>query len=222
MPQKTFIWSSLTKKLIMGLAGLFLISFLLVHLSINLTMLLPDQGHTFHKAVTFMTTNPLIKIMEVFLFGGLFLHMLIGAWLWLKNRMSRPSRYHKANQSQTSFLSKYMIYTGGMVVLFLIIHFMNFYFVKLGWVEVPEAAKDVHDFYGMAVALFSDPKYSIIYIVLMIILGFHLYHAFQSVFQTFGWNHTRYTPVIKALALLYSIMVPAGFAFIPFYFLFFF
>lgn len=222
MQQKKFFLSSLTKKLVMGLAGLFLITFLLVHLLVNLTMLLPDDGFTFQKAVGFMTTNPLIKIMEIFLFGGLLIHMLIGSLLWLRNRMARPARYHNLNKSATSFLSKYMFYTGGLILMFLVIHFMNFYFVKLGWVELPSAATNSHDFYNMAVALFSTPLYSIVYIVLMAVLGFHLYHAFQSVFQTFGWNHTRYTPLIKGLALLYAIVVPAGFASMPIYFLFFF
>jgi succinate dehydrogenase / fumarate reductase cytochrome b subunit len=222
MQQKKFYWSSLTKKLLMGLAGLFLITFLVVHLCINLTMLLPDEGVTFHKAVKFMTPNPLIKFMEIFLFGGLLLHMIIGAWLWLKNRLARPSRYFNFNKSQTSFFSKYMFYTGGLVLVFLFIHFLNFYFVKLGWVAVPEAAKDSHDFYNMAVALFSSNTYSVIYLILMVVLAFHLYHAFQSVFQTFGWNHTRYTPIIKALAVIYSVVVPGGFAVIPIYFMFFF
>jgi succinate dehydrogenase / fumarate reductase, cytochrome b subunit len=222
MPQKTFYWTSLSRKLVMGLAGLFLITFLVVHLGINLTMLIPDEGVTFHKAVGFMTSNPLIKVMEIFLFGGLIIHMLIGAYLWLRNRLARPKRYYKINSSSTSFFSKYMLYTGGLVLVFLIIHFMNFYFVKLGWVNVPEGAKDSHDFYNMAIALFTTPLYSFIYLFLMIVLAFHLYHAFQSVFQTFGWNHTRYTPLIKFLAGLYSVIVPAGFAVIPVYFLFFF
>jgi succinate dehydrogenase / fumarate reductase, cytochrome b subunit len=222
MEQTGFHWSSLTRKLVMGMAGLFLITFLVVHLGINLTMLLPDEGVTFHKAVTFMTTNPLIKVMEVFLFGGLFLHMLIGAYLWLKNRMARPTRYYKMNSSKTSFLSKYMLYTGILVAVFLAIHFMNFYFVKLGWVDVPAGISDSHDFYNMAIALFSNSTYSLIYIVLMVVLAFHLYHAFQSAFQTFGWNHTRYTPIIKTLAVIYSVVVPAGFAVIPVYFMLFF
>ncbi len=219
MQQKTFYWSSLTKKLVMGLAGLFLITFLVVHLIINLTMLLPDEGLTFSKAVKLMTTNPLIKVMEVVLFGGLFIHMIIGAWLWLKNRLARPNQYHNFNKSQTSFLSKYMIYTGVMVLIFLVIHFMNFYFVKLGWVAIPEGVEDSHDFYSMAIILFKSPVYTFIYLILMIVLAFHLYHAFQSVFQTFGWNHTRYTPIIKTLAVIYSIVIPLGFAIIPLYFM---
>lgn len=114
-----------------------------------------------------------------------------------------------------------MIWTGLVILIFLAIHFMNFYFVKLGIVE-PPAGVSKHDFYTMAVLLFSNKIYSIIYIVLLVLLGFHLNHAFASAFQTLGLNHNRYTPAIKVIATIYSFVVAGGFIIIPVYFMFFF
>ncbi len=215
----SYTLSSLTKKLIMSLAGLFLMVFLLVHLTINLFMLLPDHGELFKGAVHFMTTNPIIKIFEVVLFSGFIIHMFVGVILWIKNACSRPVRYYKSNQSETSFFSKYMIYTGAVVFIFLIIHFMNFYFVKLGWVSAPEGI-DKHDFYTMAIMLFSNKLYSILYIILIALLGFHLNHALQSGIQTIGFNHNRYTVCVKRFSTFYAILITLGFCVIPLYFLF--
>jgi succinate dehydrogenase / fumarate reductase cytochrome b subunit len=91
--------------------------------------------------------------------------------------------------------------------------------VKLGWVS-PPVGIGPEDFYQMALLLFADKFYAILYVVLMIFLGFHLHHAFQSAFQTLGLNHTKYTPFIKAVGTLYSVVVPLGYASIPLYFIF--
>lgn len=202
----------------MALAGLFLITFLVMHLSINLLLLKNDDGAAYGQAVHFMTTNPLIKIMEIFLFGGFLLHIILGIIIQIKNWMARPVRYKVEGYSHTSFFSKYMIHTGAIIFLFLLIHFFNFYFVKLEWVSPPPGV-DKHDFYQMAGILFSNTWYSIMYIIFMIFLGFHLHHAFQSAFQTLGLDHTKYTPVIKFLGNLYAIVVALGFISIPVFYL---
>jgi len=220
MNNKLIRLSSISQKIVMALAGLFLVIFLLVHLTINLMLLLDDGGAMYSVAVKFMTSNILIKIFEIFLFGGFIIHILIGLILQIKNWISRPVKYHVMNKSKTSFLSKYMIWTGLVIFIFLVIHFMNFYFVKLGFVEPPPGVSE-HDFYTMSVLLFTDKTYSIIYIILLIILGFHLNHAFQSAFQTLGFNHNRYTPAVKIIATVYSIIVAGGFIIIPLYFMFF-
>jgi len=203
----------------MALAGLFLITFLVIHLAINLLLLLKDDGATYTVAVEFMTTNPLIKIMEIFLFGGFAIHILIGVTIQIQNWMARPIRYKVEGFSHLSFFSKYMIHTGAIIFIFLCVHFTNFYFVKLGWVNLPVGVEK-EDFYQMATLLFADKFYAILYVVLMIFLGFHLHHAFQSAFQTLGLNHTKYTPFIKAVSTIYSIVVPLGFASIPLFFIF--
>jgi len=213
--------SSISKKLVMSLAGLFLCLFLLVHLGINLTLLLNDGGVVFQEAVEFMSLW-FIKVFEVILFGGFLIHILWGIILFIQNWMARPQGYAITNNSQTSFFSKYMIHTGAIIFAFLALHFINFYFVKLGLVPVPAGAEGKHDFYHMAINLFSQPVYAIIYVVVMIFLSFHLNHAFQSAFQTLGMNHKKYTPAIKCIGLAYSVIVPLGFAIIPVYFLCFF
>jgi len=219
----TFLrFSSITKKIVMACAGLFLVVFLLVHLGINLTLLRNDGGEWYNDASEFMSSNYLIKIFEVFLFGGFILHFLVGIILTLKNWASRPVGYLRSNKSKTEFFSKYMIWTGLIIVIFLAIHFMNFYFVKLGLVPVPEGVSDKHDFYNMVINLFASPLYSGIYIVLMLLLGFHLFHAFQSAFQTLGLNHNKYNYTIKVVAVIYALIISIGFSIIPVYFLFFF
>jgi len=219
MSNKLLFYSSITKKVVMALAGLFLISFLVVHLGINLLLLSNDDGAAFIVAVEFMTTNPLVKIMEIFLMGGFAIHIIIGVFIQIQNWLARPVRYKVAGYSHLSFFSKYMIHTGAIIFIFLSIHFTNFYFVKLGWVNAPVGVEE-EDFYQMATLLFADKFYAILYVVLMIFLGFHLHHAFQSAFQTLGLNHTKYTPFIKAVGTIYSIVVPLGFASIPLFYIF--
>src|ERR1035437_10191111 len=163
----------------MSLAGLFLCTFLVVHLAINLLLLRNDGGEAFKIGVEFMTTNPVVKIMEYVLFGGFLIHIIWGTILQMENWMARPKRYAVTNYSQTSFFSKYMIHTGAIIFVFLVIHLMNFYAVKLGLVAVPAGVEGKHDFYHMAINLFSQRLYSTIYIGFMIFLGFHLIHAFQ-------------------------------------------
>jgi succinate dehydrogenase / fumarate reductase cytochrome b subunit len=130
MSTKFLVFSSITKKVFMSVAGLFLILFLLVHLTINLMLLKDDGGETFMIAATFMSKNIAIKVFEVVLFGGLLIHVIYGVILTLKNWASRPVGYYKSNKSDTSFFSKYMIWTGLTILIFLVIHLMNFFFVK--------------------------------------------------------------------------------------------
>ena len=220
---KLIHYSSLTKKFIMAFAGMFLAVFLIVHLGINLFILPITANHVeiFEAAVHFMGT-PVIKIFEVVLFGGFVIHILYGLILQIQNWLARPVRYKREGYSHTSFFSKYMIHTGIIIFIFLVMHFIHFYFVKLGFTSAPEGPMTVtsnHDFYHMTVNLFSNDIYSIIYIVLIIILGFHLNHAIQSAFQSLGLNHSKYTPFIKAIGTMYSIVIPLGFIVIPVYFL---
>jgi len=220
MYDKILSFSSITKKVVMALAGLFLAMFLLVHLTINLLLLCKDGKELYTQAVEFMTTNILIKIMEVFLFGGFIIHIVFGLWVTIKNWAARPVGYYKSNKSETSFFSKYMFHTGVIILIFLLLHFINFYFIKLGWVN-PPVGVGKHDFYDMAVLLFQNKYYSLIYLVFFIFLGFHLNHSIQSAFQTLGINHNTYTPFIKCIGTIYSIIIAAGFALIPIYFMFF-
>jgi len=202
------LFSSITKKFVMALAGLFLLTFLPIHLIINL-MLLKSEPGPFNTAAHFMATFPLIKIMEIVLFGTILIHISWGIFLQIQNWLARPVGYVRNIKSETSFFSRFMIWTGATILTFLILHWFNFYFIKLGIVK-----GNPEDFYSVAHSLFKIPAYDIIYLTCFALLGFHLYHAFYSAFQTIGLNHRIWTPVVKLVALIYAIILPAGFAFI--------
>lgn len=203
------LFSAVSKKFVMALAGLFLLLFLPVHLGINL-MLLKSDPEPFNTAAHFMATFPLVKVVELLLFLAILVHITYGLVLQVQNWFSRPVRYSVRNRSETSAFSKFMIWTGGAVLIFLVIHFFNFYFIKLGIVD-----GDPENFYAVAYRLFAVPGYVILYWVCFLLLGFHLYHALQSAFQTLGLSNEFWTPVIKVISLIYSVAVPAGFAIIP-------
>jgi succinate dehydrogenase / fumarate reductase cytochrome b subunit len=192
----------------MGLAGLFLLTFLPLHLSINL-MLLKHEPGPFNAAAHFMATFPVIRILEIVLFAAILVHLSWGIFLQIQNWIARPVGYKKRNNADTSFFSRFMIWTGAIVLTFLILHWFNFYFIKLGFV-----AGNAEDFYSVAHNLFKIPAYDIIYLTCFTLLGFHLFHAFYSAFQTLGLNHRLWNPIVRPIALIYAIIIPAGFAFI--------
>jgi succinate dehydrogenase / fumarate reductase cytochrome b subunit len=202
------LFSSLSKKFVMALAGLFLLLFLPVHLVINL-MLLKGNPEPFNKAAHFMATFPVIKIVEVVLLLAILIHITWGILLQIQNWFARPIGYAGGNKSETSFFSRFMIWTGASVLTFLVLHFFNFYFIKLGIVR-----GNPEDFYSVAHSLFKIPAYNYIYLTCFALLGLHLYHAFSSAFQTLGLNHRIWTPVVNVIAWVYAIVLPAGFAFI--------
>jgi succinate dehydrogenase / fumarate reductase cytochrome b subunit len=203
------LFSAVSKKFVMALAGLFLLLFLPVHLGINL-MLLKSDPESFNKAAHFMATFPPVKVVEILLILAIVVHITWGIMLQIQNWLSRPVRYAVSNRSETLAFSRFMIWTGGTVLIFLVIHFFHFYFIRLGIVE-----GDPENFYTVAHQLFALPGYVILYWVCFLVLGFHLYHALQSAFQTLGLANEFWTPVIKVISLLYSIVLPAGFAIIP-------
>lgn len=207
-------YASITKKITMSIIGLFLAVFLVVHLSINLLLLLGDGGEAFTAAAEFMGTNIFIVIFEKVLFIAFILHILLGIFLWWYNRNARPVKYVKSNVSKTSAGSKFMIHTGIIVFIFLILHFIHFYFIKIGLVE-PPVGIDKHDFYTMAFLLFNNVLYSVIYIISFIGLGIHMNHAFQSAFQSLGLEHSKYTPWIKGISTVYAFVISIGFSIIP-------
>ena len=212
-------YSSIGKKLMMALAGLFLIVFLLVHLGINLTLILFEDTRIFNIAAHFMATNVLIKIFEIVLFGGIFLHIIYGLIVQVINWIARGKRYRIYNNAQTSYFSKYQIHTAMIILVFLVIHLMDFYIkAKFGHGHVEEVVYNgnhYHDLGTMVVEKFSILWVDIFYIACFLFLGFHLIHGFQSAFQTLGLNHKVYSPLIKALGIIYTLVVVTGFSVIP-------
>ena len=213
----TIFNSSIGKKLMMSLAGLFLIIFLLVHLGINLLIIIFDDPMVYNKAAHFMGTNVLIKIFEIVLFGGILLHVIYALILQIQNWIARPDRYNKTNYSNTSFFSKFMIHTAVITLVFLAIHFADFYFkAKFGHSEtILVDGVLYHDFATEIVDKFKMLPFVVFYIAAFVFLGFHLVHGFQSAFKTLGFENRRFTPVIQALAIVYSAVVVGGYSIIP-------
>lgn len=220
-------FSSVTKKITTAVAGLFLIIFLMVHLGINLFILpiIPEHKEWFSAAAHFMGTNWIVKVFELVLLAAIIIHILLGVILQIENWIAKGMKYKISTKSKVSFMSKYVIWTGLVIFLFLILHFYNFYFIKLGIVKAPIIANISHPqeehFFDLAVWLFSnDDLYTGLYLIAFIFLGIHLNHAFQSAFQTLGLNHKKYTPFIKRFGQVYSIIIPIGFMIIPLYYLY--
>ena len=201
----------------MAFAGLFLITFLFVHMTINLLVLLPDSDW-FNLAAHFMGTNILIKIFEVVLFGGFIIHIIYGLVLQVENWMARPQRYKIEGWSHTSPFSKFMIHTAVLIFIFLVIHLGDFYIKAKFLGEVGDVminGKAYHDLGSLVIEKFQFPLYTFGYAIMMIFLGFHLHHGFESAFQSLGLNHSKYTPVLKTLSTVVAIVLSLGFIIIP-------
>lgn len=209
---------SIGRKLIVALAGIFLILFLLVHLGINITLILCETTKPFNIAAHFMGTNIIVKIFEVILFGGIVIHIIYTLILQVQNWLARPIRYRIPNFAQLSFFSKFQIHTAAIILVFLGIHLTNFYF-KSRFGELEEISYDgvkyLPDLGSLVIQKFQTPGFVILYIAFFIFLAFHLLHGFQSAFQTLGLNHQSYTPFIKTLGVVYSLIVFTGFTAIP-------
>lgn len=206
----------------MALTGFFLMIFLLVHLGLNLTLfagntdsegaLLPKEEVIFNQASHFMATNPLIQIMQFVLAFGFIYHIILGIVLTRKNLKARGKERYAINQfsANTPFNSRTMIYTGLLILVFLVLHLYNYFYpIKFG---------SVKDDYLLVTELFKSPIYTLIYVVAFIFLGLHLSHGFASSFQSVGVNHRIYTPVIKIVGKAYFIFIAIGFASIAIYF----
>jgi succinate dehydrogenase / fumarate reductase cytochrome b subunit len=208
-----FYTSSVGRKLLMGLTGSFLCSFLVVHIYINLYLFKQDAGRTFDAYSEFMATYPLIRPLEIVLFAGFLLHAVIGVWLWITNRQARPKRYAVNKSSENSELtSRIGFLTGGIVFLFLVVH-INSFFVQSRFITSGRTM------YEIVAEAFRNPFYDAFYVVALVFLGYHLKHGFQSAFQTFGIRSTRYQPLIDLVAILFWLIIPLGFAAMPLYFL---
>lgn len=208
--------SSLGKKLVMSLTGFFLVLFLIEHLIGNLLLLLNDKGKAFMEYSEFMASprNILIRIVEILLFIFLVYHIINGTRLWWSNRNARPVKYKLKRSSENStFFSRFMIQSGSIIFIFLVIH-LNTFFIPYRF------GNPGNTMYEGAVEAFSNAWYSWFYVLAMILLSFHLIHGVQSAFQTLGIRHNKYTIFIKQCGIVFSILLCLGFAIIPLFFLF--
>ncbi len=213
---KNFFSSSIGRKIIMSLTGLFLTLFLVVHLTGNIQLLFDDGGEAFNKYADFMGSNPLIQTIAIGNFFFIIVHFIDGILLTLRNRKARPVAYASTNKSSTWF-SRNMLIFGAVIFVFILVHLSNFWYVsKFGSIEtIKYGSTEVKNIYALAHAKFSNIIYVALYVGSMLFVAFHLWHGFQSAFQTIGLAHEKYTPIIKSAGYGLTILVCLGFAAIP-------
>ena len=210
--------STIGRKVIMALTGLFLILFLAVHLAGNLQLLKNDGGESFNLYTQFMAHNPLIQAVSKGNFFFIFLHIFVSISLYIRNKKARPIGYKvSSGNSNSSWSSRSMTLLGTLIMIFILMHLRGYWYVlKFG--EVPSVIIDgvsMHDAYTLVVESYAIPGLAIFYVIAMAVLGFHLWHGFSSAFQSLGINHVKYNGLIKGLGKIYSVAVPALFALIP-------
>jgi succinate dehydrogenase / fumarate reductase cytochrome b subunit len=217
----SFFTSSIGQKLVMALTGLFLILFLVVHLAGNLQLLKNDGGEAFNVYAAFMAHNPLIQFISKGNFFFILLHAVVGIALWVKNRAARGEERYAVQKTRATVtvpgFAKNMWIFGVIIFIFILIHLWQFWLkMKMGQVAtVNIEGRDMSNLYAEVINAFTNLPFVVFYVVCMAIIAFHLWHGFQSAFQTMGWNHPKYTPVIQFLGKAYSILIPLGFAVIP-------
>jgi succinate dehydrogenase / fumarate reductase cytochrome b subunit len=208
--------SSLGKKLIMALTGLFLITFLVVHLIGNFQLLKNDGGEAFNIYAEFMTTNMVIKVISYVLYASILIHVIWAVVLSTGNFGARDQKYVRVRNS-SPWTSRNMGILGTIVLIFLVIHLRNFW-AEMHWGGISKVMygdREVKDLYTLVAHWFDKAWYVVLYTVCMVALAFHLWHGFSSAFQTLGLNHVKYNPVIRFVGRAFAIIVPALFALIP-------
>jgi succinate dehydrogenase / fumarate reductase, cytochrome b subunit len=210
--------STLGRKLLMALTGLFLILFLVVHLAGNLQLLIPDGGKAFNIYAETMASNPLIRVVSIGNFAFILLHVIYSIILTRHNKKSRPVGYAVTKaDTNSSWASRNMGLLGTIILLFLIVHLRGFWYeAKFG--ELPYVIYDgiqYKNLYAIVSAAYSNIAIVAVYVICMGFLAFHLSHGFASAFQTLGLNHSKYSPIIKKTGIAFAILVPVLFAAIP-------
>jgi succinate dehydrogenase / fumarate reductase, cytochrome b subunit len=218
----SFSKSSIGRKVLMALSGFFLLFFLLQHFAINMLSVINED--TFNSVSQFMGTNPLVQfLLQPILIFGVIFHLIMGMYLEVQNNKARPAKYQYSNAAaNSSWMSRNMIITGIMVLLFLILHFYDFWVHEIVVKYVDGDMSGLNEagqfrYFEELQHKFVDPIRVALYVISFIFLSLHLLHGFQSAFQSVGFRHNKYTPTIKKLGTLYAIIVPLGFAFIAVY-----
>jgi succinate dehydrogenase / fumarate reductase, cytochrome b subunit len=216
-----FLTSSIGRKLVMSLTGLFLISFLIVHLAGNFQLIKGDGGQAFNVYAKFMTSNPLIKFISYGLYAMILLHAILGLIIWSKNKAAKGTQAAVGYKSeQVSWASSNMALLGTLILAFLFLHMGDFWWkMKFGSVPLVDyGSGEVKDLYSKVQASFSSWLVVAGYLIGLLALCFHLLHGFESAFQTLGLNHKKYTPIIKYAGKLLAIAITIGYAILPLYF----
>lgn len=211
------MYSSIVKKILMAISGIFLMIFLVQHLTINLMSLLPDNGFTFNKVSHFMGHNPIVQfVLQPFLIFGVCFHFIMGFVLELSNYRARDTKYVK-HKTSASWASKNMIISGSVILAFLALHFYDFWIPEIESKYIEGAASDPTKYFGELKEKFHNNIIRTnIYCFAFILLGIHLSHGFNSSFKSIGVK-TKYQLLLEIMGIIYSILIPFGFILIAIY-----
>lgn len=200
--------SSIGKKLIMSISGLFLVVFLLVHLGINLTLLISEEAY--NTACEFMDTNILIQVMVPILALGFAIHILYAIILTLKNMKARPIKYAAGSNAKSSTWASRNMFVLGIIVLgFLGMHLYHFW-AEMQLAHFMKGAGHANP-YQLVTGLLKEPFYAAIYLVWICALWFHLRHGFWSALQSIGFTNQLWLKRWQCAASIYAYIVAAGF-----------
>ncbi|UZD24610.1 succinate dehydrogenase cytochrome b subunit [Algoriphagus halophytocola] len=211
--------STIGRKLIMALTGLFLILFLTGHVSGNLLLFKNDGGEAFNIYAKFMTTNPAVKLLSYLTYISIIGHVIFSIWLSRRNKAARPVGYGVSTPPSTTLSSRNMGILGTIILIFIVVHMQSFW-AQMHWGDLPMVSYDgeqYKDLYSIVTFAFQNELMVIGYVVAMAFLAFHLSHGFASAFQTLGLNHQKYSPAIALIGKIYCILVPVLFASMPVY-----
>ena len=206
--------SSISKKIIMALTGFVMIGFLVTHLAGNMLLFVGAEAYNLyaHKLIS----NPLIYLAEGFLLAVFLYHVIMAIKLTLKNRQARPTAYAmKVSLGKRTFASSTMMWSGTIILIFLILHLLSF---KFGEDVAPPSSEGVRDLYSLVVAKFHNPFFSVFYLICIVILGCHLSHALQSLVRTLGLSHPTYLGYVKVISYIVAIFFTVGYSIFPIYF----
>jgi len=202
--------SSIGKKQIMALTGFGLVGFTASHLLGNFLMFLGADAFNLYAHT--LTSNPLIYVAEAGLVGMFVLHLFLAVFLQLQNMAARPQGYYvkvKTGRGET-FASSTMPYTGIIILMFIILHLINFKYGS-NYSTIVDGVP-MRDLFRTVVEYFSNPLYVAWYVFAMLALGYHTSHGVQSMFQTWGLHHPKLTPMVQCASAAYGLLVAIGFS----------
>ncbi|SEF99981.1 succinate dehydrogenase / fumarate reductase cytochrome b subunit [Halpernia humi] len=203
--------SSIGRKYAMAISAMLLLSFLIVHVTLNSLSVFSKAS--FNEASQFMGYNPFIQfVFQPILMIGVVFHFVMGFILEIRNNKARPVKYSvNAGSANSSWMSRNMIITGAVILAFLGLHFYDFWLHEMNYKYIEVLPEDPSRYWMELHEKFSDLWRVIIYVISFILLGLHLSHGFQSSFQSIGARHPKYTPFIKGFGTWFSILVPLAF-----------
>ena len=206
--------STVGTKLLMGLTGLALFIYMVLHLAGNALIFAGPE--IFNEYSHKLISNPLIIPIEIALLGIFLLHIYKAVSLWMANSAARPVKYNKkelaGHTSRKSVSSTTMFWSGLFIMVFVVIHVKQFKFGS--WYQTVSDSP-VRDLYRTEVEVFQNPLWVVLYVVATLLVGLHLRHGFSSAFQSLGLDHPLYTRRLTAIGVFFAILIGVGLAVIP-------